>query len=141
MRMAVGLSTGLILGGLVDRLNRKNVLVASYLARSVLMGLLVFSKGFVQILIIMIFFEFLVGLSFPAMSSLLADLTPRQMRGRVLGARMLLVNITSIPMPTLVGFLYQYVSPRLPFFAVCALSTTSALALALAAEDPSEKEA
>jgi len=141
VRVAVGLSTGLILGGLVDRLNRKNVLVASYLARSVLMGLLVFSRGFVQILIIMVFFEFLVGLSFPAISSLLADLTPRQMRGRVLGARMLLVNIVSIPMPTLVGFLYQYVSPRLPFFAACALSAASALALALAAEEPLEKEA
>jgi len=141
VRMAVGLSTGLFLGGLVDKLNRKNVLVISYLARSILMGFLVFAKGFLQILIVMIFFEFLVGLSFPAMSSLLADLTPREMRGRVLGARMLLMNIVSIPMPTLVGFLYQYVNPRLPFFAVCALSTASALALALAAEEPLEKEA
>ena len=136
---AVGLTTGIILGKLADRLSRKGLLVSAYALRAILVAALALASGFTQVLTVMVLFELVYNLGFPATSALLADLTPREMRGRILGARTLLMNLMSIPAPLVVGILYQHVDPRIPFFTTSALSILAAVVLALLVEEPEEK--
>jgi len=139
VRIGFGLATGLLLGKLADKLSRKKLVVASYLIRSVAMVSLALVSGFLPVLIILLVFDLAFGLFMPSISALRADLTPREVRGRILGANMLVRSLVSIPIPFLLGFLYEHVSPHLVFYLIGVLSVVVAILLAALVEEPKER--
>ena len=140
VRTGFSLAVGLAFGKLADKLSRRKLVVASYLMRSVAVVALVLVSGFIQVLLVLLAIDAVFNLFMPSISALRADLTPREVRGRVLGANMLVRSLASIPAPFLVGFLYEHVSPRLVFYLVGALSLVVAVLLALLVEEPEERE-
>ena len=140
IRMGFGLATGLVLGKLADRLGRKKPIVASCLIRSAAFLSLAFTTGFAPVLAVMLALELAIGLSVPSFSALMADLTPREERGRVIGANALVSSLANIPVPFLVGFLYEHVSPYLVLYISSAAFALVALLLAILVREPEERE-
>ena len=140
IRLAFGLAAGLLAGKLADKLSRKKLLVVRYIASAPVVVGLAFAEGFVEVLAILLLLDLTAFIGMSASQALLADLTPREMRGRVLGARTLLMSLSSIPASPLVGFIYESVDPRLPFLALGVLSLVAALAMACLVEEPAERE-
>ncbi|OYT52312.1 hypothetical protein B6U66_02385 [Candidatus Bathyarchaeota archaeon ex4484_135] len=140
IRMGFGLATGLLLGKLADKLSKKKLIVASCLMRALVFTSLALVSGFLPVLAALLALELALGLSMPSFSALTADLTPREMRGRVIGANMLVSTLASIPTPFLVGFIYEHVSPCLVFYLTSGLFVLVALLLAALVEEPEKKE-
>ncbi|RLI38922.1 hypothetical protein DRO60_02600 [Candidatus Bathyarchaeota archaeon] len=139
-RLAFSLLVCLPMGKLADRLSRKKLLVVRYVAVAPIVSFLAFANGFVQVLAALLLMDLLSYVGSSAMRALLADLTPRGMRGRVSGARSLLLNLLSIPTAPLTGFIYENIDPRLPFYVISAMSLIIAIALAGLVEEPGERE-
>ena len=75
----------------------------------------------------------------PAHQALLADLAPREMRGRVMGVIGTLNLLVMIPASALGGLLYE-LEPSSPFLLCVALGAICAALILLLVEEPAERE-
>ena len=73
-------------GMLADRYGRSKVLVASMVLSVVSMPSLIFAKSFTHVLLIRLGVGLAGALFFPSSTALMADLVPRELRGRVMSA-------------------------------------------------------
>lgn len=140
IRLAFSLLVCLPMGKLVDRFSRKKLLVARYVAVAPLVAALAFTSGFIQVLVALLLMDLLSYIGTSAMRALLADLTPREARGRISGARSLLLNSLSVPAASLTGFIYEGVDPRLPLYLISASSIVVAILLASLLKEPVRRE-
>ena len=140
IRVALSIIAGLLFGKLADLVSRKKMLVASYLARSIFVLALPFARGFWQVLAFLLLVDLSASAGFPAIQALIADLTPRAMRGRIYGARTLLFNLLSAGIIPLMGALYEGVDPRLPFFIACPTAILTGLLVAALVREPVHRE-
>jgi MFS family permease len=110
----------------MDTAGRKNYVIASYLCYIPAMILFVFGDFYVLILA---FFFFGLGqvLQSSSYQSLLGDLTPRELRGRVVGCSQFFGYIAQAFTQILIGLLFSYVWRPLPFL----ILATSAIPLTL----------
>jgi MFS family permease len=104
-----------VIAGLrMDMVGRKNYVIASYLCYIPAMILFVFGNFYVLMLA---FFFFGLGQVLQASSyqSLLGDLTPRELRGRVVGCSQFFGYVAQAFTQLLIGLLFSYVWRPLPF--------------------------
>ncbi len=104
-----------VIAGLrMDRAGRKNYVIASYLCYIPAMILFVFGNFYVLVLA---FFFFGLGqvLQSSSYTSLLGDLTPRELRGRVVGCSQFFGYVAQAFTQLLIGLLFSYVWRPLPF--------------------------
>jgi MFS family permease len=104
-----------IIAGLrMDKVGRKNYLIAAYLCYAPAMILFVFGNF---LLLFLAFFFFGLGqvLQSSSYQSLLGDLTPRELRGRVVGCSQFFLYLGQAFMQLLIGLLFAYVWRPLPF--------------------------
>lgn len=90
----------------------------------------------------LVFVAFALGASLfgPAHQALLADLTPKEMRGRVMGIVGTLNLLVMIPASALGGLLYE-LEPASPFLLCVALGIVCAALIILLVEEPARREA
>jgi hypothetical protein len=71
---------------------------------------------------------------------LMGDMIPRNLRGTATGCIQFFMYISQALLQVLVGFLYAFVSPQLPFLLLAAVAVPFAVLVALKVFEPSVKE-
>ncbi|KPV63743.1 MAG: drug efflux system protein MdtG [Candidatus Bathyarchaeota archaeon BA1] len=136
---AVMFGSALPIGKLVDVTGRKKPLVASSLL--FMLGMWLFIYGDVPRLIL---FFLLAGIGNSLISiayrSMEADLVPRRHRGKVIGCTSFLDYILASVGQLIGGFIYESVSPQLPFFLLLTSTIPNALLTLLLIHEPERRE-
>ncbi len=135
----VTLAAGLPLGRLVDTLGRRRALLLTHLFWVPSTLYFVCSRSLWEVVLVFVAFTLGVALFRPAYQALLADLTPREARGRVMGFVGVLSSIIAIPASALGGFLYE-INPITPFI-VCVVLEIASTVLVLSIREPIERRA
>jgi MFS family permease len=128
------------MGKIVDKFNRKLPLLGAYLMFGVSMWLFVNGDLF-KLFVSLVLVGAAQVMMNSAFSALQADLTPKEQRGKVNGFTNF-VNFILMAFGSLMGgFLYEHVSPQLPFF-LAMVSTVPSFVLTLAlVHEPEKREA
>lgn len=104
-----------IVAGLrMDRVGRKRFLIAAYLCYVPAMLIFVFAN-FYMLLLAFFFFGLGQMLQSSSYQSLLGDLTPRELRGKVVGCSQFFIYLSQAFIQLLIGLLYSYIWKPLPF--------------------------
>jgi DHA1 family multidrug resistance protein-like MFS transporter len=110
----VNILSALPCGKIVDKFGRKKPLIAAWLL--FIPGLVSFVWGNkITIPISLLCFGVALILSNSAFPALMADLTARQNRGKIIGSTNFFFNILNALGQLSGGFMYEYLSPALPF--------------------------
>jgi len=138
--MAFSIAIPCILAGQkMDKSGRKSILVFGFLLYVPAM-LLFLNADFNTLLISFFFFGFGQTLHFASYHSLLGDLTPRDLRGKVVGCSQFFLYITVAVVQLVAGALYTYVSPQLPFLLLAFLAIPFSLLVFFKVSEPKVKE-
>lgn len=137
--VAITLGLGFPLGKFVDKIGRRKSIILAYLFFIPSSFLFIFCESSAQLLVIYMLFAVGGSLIMPAYNALLADMIPREKRGRILGTIVTLNILATVPASALGGFLYD-VNPAYPFFFAIVLGTVVSLTILIAVREPKERE-
>jgi MFS family permease len=129
----------LLAGSRMDVAGRKRFLVLGYVLYIPAMLLFVFADFY---LLLVAFFLFGLGNMLRVNSSqvLLGDLIPRELRGKAVGFLQFFLYLTMAFVYLLIGFLYSFVAPWLPFVLLSAAAIPFGLLVVSKISDPTVKE-
>ena len=136
------LSTALpvILAGLrMDKVGRKRFLILGYLLHAPAMLLFV-TADFNLLLVAFTLFGLGHTLALNSSQVIMGDLVPRELRGKAVGFIQFFMYLTQAFVYLLVGFLYAYVSPQLPFLLLAAAVLPLSLIVVRKVFEPKVKE-
>lgn len=138
--MSFSIAIPSILAGLkMDKSDRKFFLVLGFLLYIPAM-LLFLNADFNTLLISFFFFGLGQTLQFTSYQSLLGDLTPRDLRGRVVGCSQFFLYITVAVVQLAAGALYTYMSPQLPFLLLAFFAIPFSLLVFFKVSEPKKRE-
>jgi len=138
--MYLSIAIPILLAGLrMDVVGRKRFLILGYLLYIPAMLLFVIANYYLALLA---FFFYGLGNMLQANSYqvLLGDLVPRRLRGTVTGCMQFFMYVVQAFLQLLVGFLYVYVSPQLPFLLLAAAAVPLCLLVVYRVSEPTVKE-
>jgi MFS family permease len=138
--MYLSIAIPVLLAGLrMDVVGRKRFLIFGYLLYVPAMLLFVTADFYMALLA---FFFFGLGNMLQANSYqvLLGDLIPRGLRGTVAGCVSFFMYLFQAFLQLLIGFLYAFVSPQLPFLLLAAGAVPLCLLVVYKVSEPSVKE-
>jgi len=104
----------IVAGFKMDKVGRKSFLVIAYLCYFPAMLIFVFAN-FYMLLLAFFFFGLGQMLQSSSYQSLLGDLTPRDLRGKVVGCSQFFIYLSQAFTQLLIGLIYSYVWKPLPF--------------------------
>jgi len=138
--MYLTIAIPVILAGLsMDIFGRKRFLILGYLLY--IPGMLLFVNADFNMLLLAFFFYGLGNmLQLNSYQVLMGDIIPRNLRGTATGCIQFFMYISQALLQVLVGFLYAFVSPQLPFLLLAAVAVPFAVLVALKVFEPSVKE-
>jgi MFS family permease len=138
--MYLTIAIPVILAGLsMDIFGRKRFLITGYLLY--IPGMLLFVNADFNMLLLAFFFYGLGNmLQLNSYQVLMGDMIPRNLRGTATGCIQFFMYISQALLQVLVGFLYAFVSPQLPFLLLAAVAVPFAVLVALKVFEPSVKE-
>jgi MFS family permease len=137
---AVGIVFGFPLGKLIDRIERKKAVILAYFIFTPASVFFIFSTSFVHVLLVFVMFAVGNSLIYPAYSALLADMIPREKRGRIMGTIGTLNVMATVPASFLAGLFYS-LDPAYPFAFTVVLGVVVSLIVFLLVEEPKTREA
>jgi MFS family permease len=137
--VATTLVLGFPLGKVVDKIGRKRSILSAYCLFIPSTILFLSARSFLQLVIVYLMFGIGGCLIMPAYSALLADLIPKEKRGRIMGTIVTLNILATVPASTFGGFLYGS-SPTYPFILTIILGATVSLIILFTVKDPKIKE-
>ena len=138
--MYLSIALPMIFAGLkMDVVGRKRFVILSYLLYVPAMLLFV-SADFYLALLAFFFFGLGNMLQMSSYQVLLGDLVPRSVRGTVAGCTSFFMYIAQALLQLLIGFLYAFVSPQLPFLLLAAVAVPLALLVIFKVSEPKVKE-
>jgi MFS family permease len=129
-----------ILAGLsMDKVGRKRFLIFGYLLYAPGMLLFLYADFYLMLLA---FFFFGLGniLQLNSHLVLMGDLTPRNMRGTVNGSTQFFMFIVQAILLIIVGYLYAYVAPQLPFLLLAVTAVPLSIFVYFKVHEPKVKE-
>ncbi len=138
--MSVSVALPAIFAGLrMDTVGRKRFLVFSYLLHVPAMLLFVFADFN---LLLVAFFLFGLGhmLAVNSAQVIMGDLIPRELRGKAVGFTQFFMYSAQALVYLLVGFLYAFVSPQLPFLLLAVTAVPLSLLVMFKVYEPKIKE-
>jgi MFS family permease len=123
----------------MDVVGRKCFLILGYLLYVPAMLLFVTADFYLALLA---FFFYGLGnmLQVNSYQILLGDLIPRGLRGTVTGCIQFFMYLFQALLQLLIGFLYAFVSPQLPFLLLAAAAVPFAMLVVFKVSEPSVKE-
>ncbi|MBX5320748.1 MAG: MFS transporter [Candidatus Bathyarchaeota archaeon] len=127
-------------GKLVDTFGRKKPLVLSSISGALGMALFLHGNP-LGLYAFSAFSAICNALAFTAYPSLQADLTPKEYRGKLLGFSNFVDCLLGSGALLLGGFLYEVISPIIPFLLLLATMAFTAVATAIFITEPQKKEA
>lgn len=137
--IAVTLILGFPLGKVVDKIGRKKSILTAYTLFIPSTILFMSARSFPQLLVVYLMFATGGCLIMPAYNALLADLIPKEKRGRIMGTIVTLNILATVPASALGGFLYGF-APAYPFILTMILGVTVSLIILFTVHDPKKKE-
>jgi len=137
--LVVPLVAGIPLGRLVDIVGRKKALLAAYALWIPSTAYFVYCRNLIGMALVFVVFTLGASLFMPAYQALLADLTPREMRGRVMGVVGTLNLLVMIPASALGGLLYE-MKPASPFLLCVVLGMVCMVLIVLLIKEPVRRE-
>jgi DHA1 family multidrug resistance protein-like MFS transporter len=130
---------GILAGLSMDIFGRKRFLIIGYLLY--IPGMILFVNADFNMLLLAFFFYGLGNmLQLNSYQVLMGDMIPRNLRGTATGCIQFFMYISQALLQVLVGFLYAFVSPQLPFLLLAAVAVPFAVLVALKVFEPSIKE-
>jgi MFS family permease len=138
--MYLSIAAPLLLAGLrMDVVGRKRYLILGYLLY--VPGMLLFVTADFYLALLAFFFYGLGNmLQMNSYQILLGDLIPRGLRGTVTGCMQFFMYLAQAFLQILIGFLYAFVSPQLPFLLLAVVAVPLALLIIYKVSEPSVKE-
>jgi len=131
---------GILAGLAMDTLGRKRFLILGYLLY--VPGMLLFiNADFYRLLLAFFFFGLGNLLQLNSYQVLMGDLIPRGLRGTVTGCLQFFMFIMQAILQIVIGFLYSYVSPELPFLVLAASAIPLSIFVLFKVYEPTIKEA
>jgi DHA1 family multidrug resistance protein B-like MFS transporter len=119
-----------------DKFGKKKIMIISILACTPCVVIFAFSRSFLEAAIAMVLLM-VAGMYYaPSHEALQADLTPREVRGRVTAFWDIGGAVATALGAPLGGFLFQTVSPATPFYAFAAIEVAAALLILVAVKEP-----
>jgi len=126
-------------GKIIDKFGRRKPLALSHLL--LLPVLLLFVYGdFYRLLLSLLMLGVSESMLAVSQQSLQADLTPRELRGKVIGCTQFASYLLAALGQLLGGVLYSYVSPQTPFFIFAASTIPLTAMTILLVHDPKKRE-
>jgi MFS family permease len=135
----VSVVVALPLGKLVDRFGRKTPLTLSWILNTV-STLLLLDGDFPRLIVSFIIFGLATALYTTAEPALLADLVPSALRGKVIGSQSFVTRLLSAAGLLVSGFLYEHVSPHLPFILYIAVTLPNIFIVYFLIREPMKRE-
>jgi MFS family permease len=138
--MYLSIALPAFLAGLhMDVSGRRRMLILGYILYIPAMLLFAVSNFY---MLLLSFFLFGLGnmLRVNSSQALLGDYVPRELRGKAVGFLQFFLYLTQAFVYLLVGFLYSYVAPWLPFVLLAAAAVPLGLVAVLKVSDPTVKE-
>ena len=130
---------GILAGLSMDVLGRKRFLILGYLLYAP--GMILFVNADFNMLLLAFFFYGLGNmLQLNSYTVMMGDMIPRNLRGTAVGCIQFFMYFSQALLQVLVGFLYAFVSPQLPFLLLAAAAVPFAVLVALKVFEPSVKE-
>jgi MFS family permease len=131
---------GIIAGLTMDVMGRKRFLILGYLLY--VPGMLLFVNADFNMLLLAFFFFGLGNLlQLNSYQVLMGDLVPRGLRGTVTGCLQFFMFLMQAILQVIVGLLYVFVSPQLPFLLLAATAIPLSIFVLWKVYEPSVKEA
>ncbi len=138
--MYLSIALPVIFAGLrMDSVGRKRFLILGYLLHAPAMILFI-TADFYLLLVAFALFGLGHMLALNSSQVILGDLVPRELRGKAVGFTQFFMYIAQALVYVLVGFLYAYVSPQLPFLLLAAAVIPLALIVVFKISEPSVKQ-
>jgi MFS family permease len=137
--VATTLILGFPFGKIVDKIGRRHSILMAYALYMPSTLLFIFSNGFSMLLAVHIMFGIGGCLIMPAYNALLADLIPKEKRGRIMGTIVTMNILATVPASAFGGVLYG-ISPVYPFFLSMILGASVSLIVLFAVREPKTKE-
>lgn len=138
--MSLSVALPSILAGLrMDVVGRKRFLILSFLLYVPAMLLFLYAN-FYMLLLAFFFFGLGQMLQSSSYQSLLGDLTPRDLRGKVVGCSQFFMYLSQAFTQLIAGALYTYVSPQLPFILLAVGAIPLSVLVFFRVFEPSLKE-
>jgi MFS family permease len=130
---------GILAGLSMDVLGRKRFLILGYLLY--IPGMVLFVNADFNMLLAAFFFYGLGNmLQVNSYQVLMGDMIPRNLRGTATGCIQFFMYLSQALLQVLVGFLYAFVSPQLPFLLLAAAALPFALLIGFKVSEPAIKE-
>ena len=123
----------------IDKIARKKAVILAYVIFMPASVLFIFSRGFVELLVVFVVFAVGGCLIMPAYQALEADMIPREKRGRIMGTIGTLNVLATIPASGVAGFLYG-LNPAYPFVFSIVLGIVVSLIIAFLVKEPKIRE-
>jgi MFS family permease len=138
--MYLSIAAPILLAGLrMDVVGRKRYLILGYLLY--VPGMLLFVTADFYLALLAFFFYGLGNmLQMNSYQILLGDFIPRGLRGTVTGCMQFFMYLAQAFLQLLIGFLYAFVSPQLPFLLLAAVAVPLAMLIVYKVSEPSVKE-
>ena len=136
---AVMMVVGLPLGKAVDVMGRKRALVLAYLFWTPSTVYFILCRSFTELLIVLVFFAIGGALFNPACQALMADLTPREARGRIMATIGNLNLVAAAAASAVAGYLYD-MNPMWPFLACVGLGVLTFTLVVILLREPERRE-
>ncbi len=137
--VATQIVLGFPLGKVVDKIGRKRSILSAYSLLIPSTILFLSARGFPQLVIVYLMFGVGECLVRPGYNALLADLIPKEKRGRIMGTIVTMNILATVPASAFGGFLYG-ASPVYPFILTMTLGATVSLLILFAVKEPKTKE-
>jgi MFS family permease len=130
---------GILAGLSMDVLGRKRFLILGYLLY--VPGMVLFVNADFNMLLLAFFFYGLGNmLQLNSYTVMMGDMIPRSLRGTAVGCIQFFMYLSQALLQVLVGFLYAFVSPQLPFLLLAVAAVPFAVLVALKVFEPRVKE-
>ncbi|HEY0160502.1 MAG TPA: MFS transporter [Thermoanaerobaculia bacterium] len=117
-------------GALSDRVDRRWLLIAGWTSYAVIYFLFPFARTLTAFVVLFVLYAIPFTLSEGAERAWIADMVPRESRGKSFGMYYLVNGVCVLAGTALFGLLYQAVSPRAAFFTGAALALCAVIAVA-----------
>ncbi|UCD97145.1 MAG: MFS transporter [Candidatus Bathyarchaeota archaeon] len=137
--VATTLILGFPFGKVVDKIGRRRSILIAYALFMPSTLLFILSTGFSMLLVVHVMFGVGGCLIMPAYNALLADLIPKEKRGRIMGTIVTMNILATVPSSAFGGVLYG-ASPVYPFFLSMILGASVSLIVLFAVREPKTKE-
>ena len=125
-------------GKLSDRIGRKRLLVGGYLTFSLVYFGFAFCNSQPLMILIFVIYGVYTAMTTGAERAFIAEISPPQLKGTMLGLQSTLVGIALLPASVIAGLLWDHIGVFAPFLFGGFLSLLSALLLALKLHTPKE---